>query len=121
MSEEMNVNLEMEDFDANEPEVEAGEAPQELSLEELDEATGGVRNSRNDAIHNLKNYVWKPVHNAKGGRLYFRRNPKRAKMDIFVPNGQFIYVHKTYVEDGFYLAYDPGTKLYGYVDKRCVG
>lgn len=94
---------------------------QELNLDQLDQVAGG--NDGTDWIHDLKNFVYRTVinvvHYDDTACLTMRKSPAGAIIQgVSWQNGDSIRVHKSYREDGWYLAYKGG--IYGYVNPNNV-
>ena len=84
--------------------------------EELENVSGGYV----DYVHDLSNYVYKTVVNLPVGTcLVMQNGVAGAPIGGFQwYNGDTIFVHKNFWEDGYFLAYRGG--LYGYVDFHYV-
>ena len=97
-----------------------------INAEQQEEVVGGRGNSSAD-LHNLKNYVTKTVCNVvtydndPSSCLTLRVTPGGSIIpNVGWKNGDSIMVHRTYRENGWYLAYHKKSQKYGYVDPYYV-
>ena len=73
----------------------------------------------NDSLHNLDNYVYRTVGNLPAGEcLVMQYEPGGAFMGEQYWPGDPIFVHPTFWENGYLLAYRNG--VFGFVDARYV-
>lgn len=90
---------------------------EKLNDAELENAAGGAGGQ--DYVHNLANYVYKTVCNLPAGTcLVMQSSPGGPAMGVQYFNGNQIFVHKNFWENGYFLAYQNG--IYGFVDARYV-
>ena len=94
-----------------------------VNVEELEEAAGGKK--KYDYIHDPANFVKKEacnvIHYNSTACLTLRVEPNGAIIPgVGWQNGQAIYVHKTYKEDGWYFVLDKRTGKYGFVNPNNV-
>lgn len=89
-----------------------------IKNENLEKVTGG--DAANDYVHDLSYYVYKTVYNLPAGTcLVMQYSPAGAAMPgTQYYNGDSIFVHKNFWENGYFLAYRNG--VYGFVDSQYV-
>ena len=91
---------------------------EKINNENIENVAGG--NAGQDYVHDLNNYVWKTVCNLPAGScLVMQYNPGGAFIQgMQYWNGNAIFVHKNFWENGYFLAYSNG--IYGFVDAQYV-
>ena len=90
---------------------------EKLNQENLENISGGYGT---DYVHDLNNYVYKMVCNLPAGTcLVMQSAPAGPAMPgTQYWNGDSIFVHKNFWENGYFLAYRGG--IYGFVDSQYV-
>ena len=79
----------------------------------------GTGSSSTSSAHDLSGYGYRTVKTGGRGNLVFQTEPGGSFLsDHSFANGDSIYVHLTYREKGYAIAYDRGT--YGYVDASYI-
>ena len=88
-----------------------------INSEELTKVAGG--NAGQDYVHDLNNFEYHTVCNLPSGTcLEMQRTTRGSFMGVMYYNGNSIFVHRTFMENGYFLAYRDG--LYGFVDAKYV-
>ena len=91
--------------------------PHKINLEELDTVSGG---SRPDWLHDKNNYIQMTVIVPENTCLVMQLTPAGKFMNVKYYNGEPILVHRTYIENGYRLAYNYQAQKYGFVDANHV-
>ena len=94
-----------------------------LNEDELEQVAGGA--AAKDTIHDLSRFVERKVVNVimydKTACLTLRKTPAGEIITgVGWQNGDTILVHGSYKEQGWYFAYDPKSKKFGYVNPNNV-
>ena len=91
---------------------------EKMNNENLENVAGGSAES--EYVHDLSKYVYKTVCNLPTGTcLVMQYSPAGAAMpNTQYWNGDAIFVHKIFYENGYLLAYRNG--IYGFVDAQYV-
>ncbi|MBO7710855.1 MAG: hypothetical protein J6S83_10330 [Lachnospiraceae bacterium] len=93
------------------------EEEKKMDEQKLEEVAGGY--AMQDYVHDLNLYVYRTVYNLPAGTcLQMQITPNGAFMKEMYWQGEPIFVHKNYWENGYFLAYRNG--VYGYVDAKYV-
>lgn len=83
-----------------------------------EQAAGGMNGV--DSVHDLNNFVYRTVRNLPAGTcLQMQVSPNGAFMKQMYNQGETIFVHRSFCENGYFLAYRNG--VYGFVDAKYVG
>ena len=90
-----------------------------IDNEHLEEAAGGNSYVPNDYVHDLNNYVYRTVTVPAGTCLQMQVTPNGKFMSQMYNQGDAIFVHDTFWENGYLLAFRNG--VYGFVDAKYVG
>ena len=86
--------------------------------EQAAEAAGGYYGT--DYVHDLNNFVYRMVVNLPAGTcLQMQSSPNGPFMPQMYYQGDSIFVHRNFWENGYLLAYRNG--VYGFVDAKYVG
>ena len=92
------------------------EEMKKMNDQNLDTVAGGAGV---DYVHDLNNYVYRTVCNLPAGTfLVMQAAPGGAFLSQSYVNGDAIFVHKNFWENGYFLAYRNG--VYGFVDAKYV-
>ncbi len=89
-----------------------------IDNENLEEAAGGNSYVPNDYVHDLNNYVYRTVTVPAGTCLQMQKQPNGSFMNVMYYNGDQIFVHRNFWDEGYFLAYRNG--IYGFVDAKYV-
>ena len=94
-----------------------------LNEDELEQVAGGA--AAKDTIHDLSRFVERKVVNVimydKTACLTLRKTPNGDIIrGVGWHNGDKILVHGQYKEQGWYFAYEPTSKKFGYVNPNNV-
>ena len=89
-----------------------------INDENAKEAAGGSGYVNNDYVHDLNNFVYRTVSVPAGTVLQMQWQPNGAFMSEMYNNGDQIFVHRNFWEDGYFLAWKNG--IYGFVDAKYV-
>ena len=92
------------------------EEMKKINAEAMKEVAGGA--SGTDYVHDLSNYVYRTVSVPAGTCLVMQVSPNGAFMKTQYYNGDQIFVHRNFWEEGYFLAYRDG--IYGFVDAKYV-
>ena len=89
---------------------------EKINGEGLEKAAGGAAGY--DYVHDLNNFVYKTVSVPPGTSLVMQLTPGGSFMKTSYNNGEQIFVHRNFWENGYFLAYRNG--VYGFVDAKYV-
>ena len=82
-----------------------------------EQAAGGFAGV--DYVHDLNHFVYRTVINLPAGTcLQMQKQPNGSFMNVMYYNGDQIFVHRNFWDEGYFLAYRNG--IYGFVDAKYV-
>ena len=84
----------------------------------MENIAGGAGAGQVDYVHDLNNYVYRTVSVPAGTTLVMQVSPRGNFLNVSYQNGEQIFVHRNFWEDGYFLAYRNG--VYGFVDAQYV-